>query len=121
MEVTDIPLEGDLDLTEPRTFDVMDLGSNIGPGFLPDRKTKVLIREEYLAVWKCIEEDRGTLGRQFGGMVVTGQLVIGTYPPFLGILHGAYQNHRKKLLVVLLNPKKKSIGRGAHSLPNQQE
>lgn len=75
-ERIEVPLEDDLSRTESCKYERLDLGPNVG--FLPDRKTKIMVREDYHAIWKCVEDDRSTPGREFGGTVLTGHPGIGT-------------------------------------------
>lgn len=76
-ESVDVPAEDDLTHVETTTYKVLDAGEDI-PVF-PEDKSRMLVRDEYPALWKLIRDDRQTPGRQFGGTVVIGQSGIGNY------------------------------------------
>jgi hypothetical protein len=76
-DTMDVPTEGDLTVLEPRGYRVLDFGSDCP--ILPDRTSKMLIREEYTELWKYVEGDRHNPRRRFGGVVLTGHPGIGTW------------------------------------------
>jgi hypothetical protein len=72
----DIPTENDLSIVEPHEVQILDFGSDCP--ILPDRTSKMLIREEYPELWKYVEGDRRNPRRRFRGVVLTGHPGIGT-------------------------------------------
>lgn len=76
-ETMDVPVEHDLSLLEPTSYKVLDAGDDVS--VFPDDKSKMLVRDEYSALWKWITNDRNSPGCQFGGTVVIGQPGIGEY------------------------------------------
>lgn len=74
-ETVDVPTEDDLSSFEPTSYNTLDVGD--GVTVFPDNKFRMIVRDEYPALWKWIADDRNTPGRQFGGMVVIGQSGIG--------------------------------------------
>jgi len=83
----DIPNENDLNVVEPHEFQVLDFGSKCP--ILPNRTSKMLIRDEYEELWKYVEGDRCNPRRWFGGVVFTGHPGIGKS---FGIYFYLFQN-----------------------------
>jgi hypothetical protein len=98
-----VPTENNLSILEKREVRVLDFGSDCL--ILPDRTSKVLIRDEYIELWKHVEEECHSLRRRFGGVVLTGHPGIGT---LLASYHPHYSHRcgpdRKIVRAILLSP-----------------
>jgi hypothetical protein len=99
----DVPTENDLSVLEKHEVRVLDFGSDCP--ILPDRTSKILIRDEYIELWKHVEEERHNPRRRFGGVVLTGHPGIGTLITNRYPYQSDHRDSDRKIVwIVLLSP-----------------